>query len=478
VIFVDFRPDSLEAFERFGLGVLLDQSRLLQVEDPAARVVRLALVPDGRDAEDELAALAHPLRDSPGRVVVSRAQLGAIGRLAGAAAEQVSAASDRYGRVPSSANALVRGNASADAPVSRFAADLRALVARHAGSHPVRLVAPWPEGRRWAACLTSDLDLVRGWPFASLARMAELTRHGAPRQVVRTGVAAAGAIGRGPVARGINALLAALAREAMRSTWFVIAGTPGLRSWLRGDVTYRVESTPARRIVQAVIAAGHEVGLHGSFATMTDGRRLRIELDRLAEVTGREVAGVRQHFLRMRPGETQRAMVQAGLRYDATFGFADRNGFRLGTADVVPGWDARTGQESGLEEVPLVWMDRALSKYGGVEDPERWVDEALALAATCRDLGGLWVGLWHPNLTTPLGFPGAEPARDRLVASLRAERPYLATLAEIVAWRRRRRAARAATVLPDGTPVLQQDRGVTIEDANGQPVEARVQAGA
>src|SRR5256885_8202858 len=49
------------------------------------------------------------------------------------------------------------------------------------------------------------------------------------------------------------------------------------------------------------------------------------------------------------------------------------------------------------------WMDRALSKYRGVEDPERWVAAGLALARACRDVEGLWVGVWHPNLTAPLG---------------------------------------------------------------------------
>lgn len=476
MIFVDSRPDSLEPFERFGLEVLLDQSRLLRMEVPVPGVVRLAIGPDG--GEDDLTALSRPLSRRAGEVVVSRSQLGALGRLAGAAAEQASIVSDRIGRVPTSENVLARGRAAGDAPVSRFAADLRAAVAGQAGAHPVRLVAPWPERRRWAACLTSDLDLVRGWPLVAMARVAELIRHGAPRQALAVGLAAVRSAGHGPVARGIDDHLAALARQAMRTTWFVIAGTPTLRSRLRGDVTYRLESLPARRIVQAVIAAGHEVGLHGSFATMTDGRRLRLERERLAGIAGREVEGVRQHFLRMRPGETQRGMVEAGLSYDATFGFPDRNGFRLGSADVVPGWDAAAGRGSGLDEVPLVWMDRALSKYGGIEDPERWVDEALALAARCRDLGGLWVGLWHPNVTTPLGFPGAESARDRLLASLKAERPYLATLADIVAWRRRRRAVRAAALLPDGTPVLRQDWGAPIEDANGQPVEARVEPGA
>src|SRR5690606_31095049 len=107
-----------------------------------------------------------------------------------------------------------------------------------------------------------------------------------------------------------------------------------------------------------------------------------------------------------------------GLAWDATYGFADRNGFRLGVADVVPGWDAASGARSGLDEVPLVWMDRALSKYRGLEDPAAWVDDGLELAGRAREVDGLWVGLWHPNLAGALGFPGAEAEFERLLDRL------------------------------------------------------------
>ena len=61
----------------------------------------------------------------------------------------------------------------------------------------------------------------------------------------------------------------------------------------------------------------------------------------LARLAAAPVLGVRQHFLRMRPGANPAHMVAAGFEYDATWGFADRNGFRLGVADLVPAWDAR-----------------------------------------------------------------------------------------------------------------------------------------
>ena len=114
---------------------------------------------------------------------------------------------------------------------------------------------------------------------------------------------------------------------------------------------------------------------------------------------------MRQHYLRMRAATTPRGMASAGFAYDSTYGFADRNGFRLGTADVLPLWDAERQQPVGLDEAPFVWMDRALSKYQHVETPRAWIDDALALAERCRSVEGLWVGIWHPNLDAGTRIP-------------------------------------------------------------------------
>jgi hypothetical protein len=167
-------------------------------------------------------------------------------------------------------------------------------------------------------------------------------------------------------------------------------------------------------------------------------------------------------------------MVAAGFRYDATLGFHDRNGFRIGAADVVPGWDPAADAPLACDEVPLIWMDRALSKYRGIEDPHAWVADALELVDACRQVEGLWVGLWHPNLAPALGYPGAPAAYERLVHTVMAERPFVAPLGEIVQWRAARRSVRARTVAGDGRIQLSARAPagppLVLEDAAGRPI--------
>jgi len=208
--------------------------------------------------------------------------------------------------------------------------------------------------------------------------------------------------------------------------------------------------------------------------------RFAPQRERLMALTGAKIRGVRQHFLRIEPGVSEFAMSAAGFTYDSTRGFADRNGFRSGVADVFPVWYDDAPRTDGFSEVPFCWMDRALSKYRGTEDPAAWTADAIELMKVCREVEGLWTGIWHPTLAAPLGFPGAPDAYAGLMQAAVAEGAYVATLSRIVAWRLARRSVRIRAVSADGRveayatdPAASE---LTLEDASGARRE-RVDAG-
>jgi hypothetical protein len=468
-------PESgLSSAERFALDVLVDLARLV----PAARsldVVRLELIDaTPRDLRGWIGA-GWGIDMADGVVRVPRSVLQVVVDVAGAATEQRATERDRYRRVPSGANPLVRESLEREPVIQRAAIALQAATRRAAGRRSFRTVQAWPEGRRWAAAFTHDLDVVSWWPAFTLLRMAELVRRGAVARIARIAAAAVGSAGLDPVTQGVVGVLNAEANAHIRSTWFILCGTPTLGTMRAGDLTYSPESTKARGIVAEVRAVGHEIGLHGSFATLDHDGAFTEQRQRLEGIAGAPVRGIRQHYVRIHPGVTEHAMAGAGFTYDTTFGFPDRNGFRLGVADVVPRWDGTA--PIAIDEVPFMWMDRALSKYRGVERPGAWAEDALALAATAREVGGLWVGLWHPNLTPPLGFPDAPAAYVATIAGVIAESPFVAPLDTIVQWRRARRAVRATAIAADGsveaaTPVAApHEFQLRLDDADGRPAE-------
>jgi peptidoglycan/xylan/chitin deacetylase (PgdA/CDA1 family) len=465
--------DRLTPGERFALELLVDLSAVLRCEGEGD-VVRARVVGESLpESSSALRARNWGLDPVDGEVRIDRSVLRLVLDVAGAEVEQRSLVVDRFGRVPSSETGAVRASVDREPVVSLVARTLATAVRDAAGRRLLRFVDPWPDGRRWAVSFTHDLDVVEWWPAFTALRLIELLRHGEITRAARVAAAAVGSTGRPVVWRAITELLATEQRHAVRSTWFVLCDRPTLATARAGDLTYRPDSAQARRIFQALRTAGHEIGLHGSFATSDDHERFGAQRSLVRSLTGAQPAGVRQHYLRMRAATTPRGMAAAGFEYDSTYGFADRNGFRLGTADVLPLWDAERQQPVGLDEAPFIWMDRALSKYQRVEMPRAWIDDALALADQCRSVDGLWVGIWHPNLAPALGFPDAPDAYAQLVGELARGDAHVAPLGELVAWRRARRSLRVR-LAPGGDSVMliadasAQRTTFTIRDAEGR----------
>lgn len=443
---------ALSSTVRLGLDLLLDLSGIAQTIDDAADVVVLRPDSESLDGVRTARELSEwRPRVGDGAVIIGTDTLDVVASIATARAEQASTATDRYRRVPSGVNMLVAEGVERTPVLDVAAGRLRECAMRGAGKRCFRLLPPWPRGAEWSAALTHDLDVVQWWPLFAGLRWLELARG---RHFNLLGAALGAAIREStadPVAAAAREVIAIEARYAVRSTWFLMSGTPSFSSFRQGDLTYAPEHPRARAVARAVMDAKGEIGLHGSFATMEDAKAFHTERERAVSITGSPIDGVRQHFLRMRPPVTQRAMVAAGFRYDASFGFPDRNGFRLGTASPITAWDAHADVALPICLAPLIWMDRAMSKYSGVQNPSRWVDDALDLAATVRTVGGMWVGLWHPNLTPALGYPNAPTQYERLVRELRDRGAYIAPLGELLSFRRQRRAFRVTRIAADGS---------------------------
>lgn len=455
-------PDTtrLDPLERFALACLVDAAALLPAEGAAAvQAVRLVLDPAvPADPDAPLRASAStivPFGD--GEVRLPLAWLRLVGGLLSMESDGASAPTDRHGRPVSAANRLVQAGSERLPVISALALALRRASEQAAGDRPFFGATRWPKQKLWAACLSHDLDVASMWPAFTALRVAELVRKGDASRAARVIASAAAGLLGDPVRTGVRAVLDAERAADVRSTWFIICASPTVATIRAGDVTYLPENRRVRAILADLRAAGHEIGLHGSFETAEDGANFVYQRTRLSRLTESNVPGVRQHFLKRTIGKTERAMSSAGFTYDSTAGFADRNGFRLGLADVVPVWDHNAQRALPLDELPFCWMDRAQSKYQGIEDPSRWIDDALELADRAAAVHGVWCGIWHPNLTPALGFPGAQEAYARLVRELAARGAWLATADEIVRWRRTRRSLRVTGLASDGAPIVAGD---------------------
>lgn len=161
------------------------------------------------------------------------------------------------------------------------------------------------------------------------------------------------------------------------------------------DPAYDVLEARVAERLNGLLANGHVVGIHPSYASWEDSAALRRERERVERAAGAPVVMCRQHWLRFSWARTWQAQRDAGLQQDLTLGFNDRPGFRNGAALKFRPWDA-AGAQIGIESVPLILMDSQLYDYAELDDRgreqqvRRWLGEVMAVRG-CASV------IWHPH---------------------------------------------------------------------------------
>jgi hypothetical protein len=184
-------------------------------------------------------------------------------------------------------------------------------------------------------------------------------------------------------------------RSGVRSTFFFLAAH-GPEN--RIGAGYSLDDPRIRSLLRRIHARGHELGLHGSYASYDEPSRLRAELSDLQAACAQEgieqdAWGGRQHFLRW-SGSLWAAYEEAGLAYDSSLSFADHPGFRAGICCEYPVFDLWQRRPLGLRERPLVAMEVSLLQYLRLGDAAA-LDRLTALKETCRRFEGDFTLLWH-----------------------------------------------------------------------------------
>jgi peptidoglycan/xylan/chitin deacetylase (PgdA/CDA1 family) len=246
-----------------------------------------------------------------------------------------------------------------------------------------------PAGARWGVALSHDVDhlglrehLVDGFLVryaANLVRQNLVHRFRPGRVLDRCWGIAQAAWGRDRW-DVTTALMEQENRAGFRASWFIPV-RPG-----RGIA---FDLSAAGALARRLVAAGHEVGLHGQAST--DAAALAAEAHDLTEACGTPVAGLRMHYLQLTEAVLE-GMGRSGLRFDSTT--MERKGL---DPDVMPLPGPQLARP-GIVEFPLHVMDSTLFSATGLgldlEDAREYTRRLLARAA--REERLLVINL-HPN---------------------------------------------------------------------------------
>jgi hypothetical protein len=249
-------------------------------------------------------------------------------------------------------------------------------------------------GARFAVALTHDVDTPWKWTPIGIRGAAARLKAGALHE--------ARGLARVPLhkLRGTdpNWRFAEIAAEerahgARGSTFYVMAGHGHRADGAAPEAYERLRP----KLVETLLEAGAEIGLHGSYLAAEELGRLADEKETLDGLAG-SVHGHRYHYLRVDPHRNLVPLGGLGFRYDTTLGFPDALGFRAGIAHPFRPWDFEREEPAGIVEVPLAAMDATLAeeRYQGLGAAEA-KPRLLALLDLAAEHGGGFSILWHPD---------------------------------------------------------------------------------
>jgi hypothetical protein len=185
--------------------------------------------------------------------------------------------------------------------------------------------------------------------------------------------------------------------------------------------------------LRKLMSAGCEIGVHGIDAWL-DKSGASDELEEIRRVTGRQEIGVRMHWLYF-DEKSPLTLERAGASYDSTVGYNETIGYRSGTTQAY-----RPLGASHLIELPLHVMDTALffpshlslSASEARKRVGQMIDDAV-------QFGGCLTMNWHDRSIAPERLWG--DVYVDLLAELKARGAWLTTAGHAVAWFRKRRSA-------------------------------------
>jgi hypothetical protein len=227
-------------------------------------------------------------------------------------------------------------------------------------------------------------------------------------------------------------------RLSLKSSFYFMMGMPKLKALLSSDITYDLTKPEILEKAKELLRDDFEVGLHASYRTFLNRDLLLEEKEKLEELIGAPIQGLRQHFLRFRIPESWIDQQNCGFQYDTSLGFADQSGYRASFAFPFYVYDVENDGELDLMELPLVAMDRTYSKYLSYST-EQIQEDIFKTFEELEDFGGLVTILWHTHMVDELGFSGYPRLYEKILDFVHQKGYFVAPGKEIAEWWKKRK---------------------------------------
>ncbi len=270
----------------------------------------------------------------------------------------------------------------------------------------------WPEGKRFAVCLTHDVDAVSRYALSHHAR--RLTTGGRlalrepnirhVKNLLQTGwllSRSLSALGKKDPTHCYEKWLQAEAEVGATSTFLFLpeqtryphATDGGYR--FDDSIVFDGQKTSVREMMREMSRRGWEVGLHALWNSWRSADEMKYQKEQVERAADSEVVSLRQHCLHFDIRVSPEIYAQSGILFDTSVGFNDNVGFRFGTCYPWLLSEPNGERLRPTLELPLIIQDKALIECCA-HNPSLALSLMELLISAVEEVGGVLTLLWHP----------------------------------------------------------------------------------
>lgn len=203
--------------------------------------------------------------------------------------------------------------------------------------------------------------------------------------------------------------LSLMQQYKFQSIYFFLVGEYG-----ENDKNISLESRKYQSLIKS-IADYCDVGLHPSYASNFNSRKLKRELNKLAKVLKRDVTKSRQHFLKLVLPDTYRTLIDLDIFEDYTMGYASDIGFRASICSPFFFYDLDLEIITPLKIFPFAVMDATLKYYLKLS-PDKAFAAIKPLVDEVKEVNGTFISLWHnESLCESMHWKGWKDVYEQMV---------------------------------------------------------------
>jgi len=279
----------------------------------------------------------------------------------------------------------------------------------------------WPDNRNFALCLTHDVDRVKK-SYQYFTYFAKTLR---PYHLLSMFL-------KEEPYWNFEKIMDLERKHDVKSTFFFLNEKKKTRMLSPKDFLlrygrYDIHDPKIVEVICKLYSDDWEIGVHGSYDSFKNKDLLRQEKKELEEIVGDDIIGIRQHYLNLENKKTWKFQQEAGFRYDSSFGFRTKIGFR--DNKYLP---FHPFNNSAFLVIPLAIMDSALFD-SSIDLNDAWKRCKRLIEQTEKQHSLLTV-LWHQRVFNEKEFPGWSKIYEKIIIECKKRNAWVATTGEIAKW--------------------------------------------